>query len=133
MSAHGQGRGFLRRPYRPDRRTALDGVGEMAALAPGLGVLLPDGWAARRVSDRRWWVHAPDGSERPAARFVAELVWLHSDEWALIPAGEVLPWPRAHRSAASALDELVAWFTCLPRHAAEPADDAAGPTGESPT
>ncbi len=66
-------------------------------------LVLPRGWAVRRHSERRWWVYRHD-------QVIAELGVLFSGDWWVCPNDEGLPWARTHRSAAAAVEELVAWW-----------------------
>ena len=92
--------------YRPFGRVLPD---PSEALQP----FLPAGWLTQRSSARRWLVYGPARQTGPTAGtavLVGDLVWLHTDEWGVMPVGEVLAWGRSYSTAVGALDALVAWW-----------------------
>ncbi|HEV2088747.1 MAG TPA: hypothetical protein VGR21_10575 [Cryptosporangiaceae bacterium] len=66
-------------------------------------VALARGWFIRRHGDRRWRVYRHD-------QVIAELGVLYSGEWWVCPEDEALPWAQTYRSAAQAVEALVAWW-----------------------
>jgi hypothetical protein len=90
-----------------------------AALAAGpsnpdpLSAFLPAGWMALRIAHDRWLVYGPhrdNGPSRASAVLVGELTWLHSDEWRVLPVGEILPWEKTFPNVLAALDPLMTWW-----------------------
>ena len=74
---------------------------------------LPPGWMTLRVAHDRWLLYGPHrdrGPSRGSAVLVGELTWLHSDEWRVLPVGEILPWDRTFPNVLAALDPLMTWW-----------------------
>ena len=82
---------------------------------------LPAGWMTLRVAHQQWLVYGPHrehGPSRASAVLVGELTWLHSDEWRVLPVGEILPWDRTYPNVLAALDPLMTWWNLRRRRPA---------------
>jgi hypothetical protein len=105
--------------YAPDPAALPVSSGQEPPADP-LSAFLPPGWMALRVAHDRWLLYGPHrayGPSNSSAVLVGELTWLHSDEWRVLPVGEILPWEKTFPNVLAALDPLMTWWNLRRRPA----------------